>query len=140
MSTTEEISGITITDFEFGILSKNELGIYYVSTKTTNIPNIPGLFFGFIFNYSNNTGKTVEHRWEMILPNPPEMAKTIDGSTDVESITSDNRVVSHTYGLDTDTYAQYSINRIDPGDPSGEWLMEIYIGDRLYKTFTFNVI
>ena len=139
MGVTEEISGITITNFEFGILSKDELGIYYVSTKTTNIPNIPGLFFGFIFHYSNNTGKPVEHRWEMILPNPPEMAKTIDGSTDVESIRSENRVVSHTYGLDTDTYAQYSINRIDPGDPPGEWLMEIYIGDRLYKRFTFNV-
>lgn len=139
MGLREEISGITITNFEFGLLEKDESGVYYVSDKTKTIPNIPGLHFGFIFNYSNNTGKTVEHRWEMILPGKPEVTETIDGSTDIEYSPLEKRVISSTEGLDVDGSIQYSVNRIDPGDPSGEWVMKIYIGSRLYKTVIFNV-
>ncbi len=139
MEVREQISGITITGFEFGLLEKDENGVYYVSKKTKSIPNIPGVHFGFIFHYINDTGKTVEHRWEMILPKEPETAQTIDGSTDIEYVPQENRVVSSTVGLDVDSSIHYSVNRIDPGDPSGRWVMEIYIGDQLYKTLVFDV-
>lgn len=139
METREHIAGVTITRFEFGLLEKDENGIYYVSKGTKSIPNIPGIHFGFIFSYENDTDKTVEHRWEMILPREPETARTIDGSTDIEYVAGENRVVSSTVGLDVDSSIQYSVNRIDPGDPSGRWVMEIYIGGQLYRTVVFDV-
>ncbi|MBN1572370.1 MAG: hypothetical protein JW984_04145 [Deltaproteobacteria bacterium] len=139
METREHIAGITITNFEFGLLAKDQYGMYYVSKKTKSIPNIPGIHFGFIFSYENDMGKTVGHRWEMILPREPKTAQTIDGSTDIEYLPGENRVVSATFGLDTESSIQYSVNRIDPGDPSGRWVVEIYIGDQLYRTVVFDV-
>ena len=139
MALREDVSGVIITDFQFGILEQDENGVYFVSKETRSIPNIPGLRFGFIFNYSNNTGRTVDHRWELILPGRPETARTIDGTTNVDYSPMENRVVSVTEGLTVDDSTQYSVNRIDPGDPSGQWAMEIYIGPHLYKTVIFNV-
>jgi hypothetical protein len=136
---TRTIAGVEIFSPVMGQFFRREDSIYPLVERTDSVPNVPGRLFGCVFEYINNTGRVVPYRWELVVPGAPGTAATIDGTTTVYRLADENRVVNHTEGLVPGQSAQYSINRIDPGDPPGRWTMELFVGGELLDTLTFFI-
>ncbi|MBN2225104.1 MAG: hypothetical protein JW765_10545 [Deltaproteobacteria bacterium] len=136
---TRTIAGVVISDPVAGLFVKEGDLFLPLVERTEYVPNVPGQLFGCVFDYTNDTGRVVPYHWELTLPGTPGTAATIDGTTAVFRLADENRVVVHADGLFPGESAQYSVNRIDPGDPSGKWIMELYVGSELFDAFIFFV-
>ena len=126
----EEIAGIEITSFKYGIIQKDSEGINQLFKETDTIPYNED--FGWQIEYSSK--KDVIYYCKLYTPAKP--AVVAKGNITIDDTTYKSPEYIFERGNKTYTFKW----GLDPGDPSGKYIEEIYIGGQLYKTITFNIL
>ena len=135
-SIAEEISGVEITDFKAGLL-KMDGDWRIVYKETTTIPMEVGSEFGVTFHYNNTTGKEVEERTDWYLPGSP---RTSISEYEESSIEDDNKHFTGLFAIPTGGGSHVDRVTFTEGDPLGKYILEIYIGGKLFKTIEYIVV
>jgi len=126
------------------VVTKTEFGVRIVNSEgkvnffpTTTVPLKEGDAYGWKITLDNYQGK-VKWREVLSLPKPPETWITQDHKN--FSISKDGKTAISTR---TETPVNGVIENfwsISPGDPVGEYKIEVYIDERLIGNFAFEVV
>ena len=119
---------------EFGILDEN--GENYIFKETNHIPNKVGITYGWNIHLTTHK-EVVTWKEEFILPSPAVEWADINKN----EVTVDNNkkaaITKRTVIPENGWINNYW--SISKGDPSGKYMMKIYIDDSLVKTFVFFI-
>lgn len=127
---------IKVTKAEFGVFRRDKGGkITFIPTK--KVPLEEGLAYGWRLQLKNYKGKVT---WKEIfrLPKLPLTWGTQNGENFNLSNNGTAAVTTR-----TDEVKQGIVKnswKVTPGDPSGNHLIEVYIGDRHIASFEFEVV
>lgn len=121
---------------EFGLFNPPDSGKpAFVATR--QVPLVPGQVYGWVVMV-NPTQEEVSWREEFTLPgkpatwggSDPNASQTI--SSDQKTSVKEGKVVPDR-GVIANTWA------VAPGDPQGRYVIRVFIGNRLARTFEFDV-
>jgi hypothetical protein len=119
----------------FGIFAAKQAGKpNELATETLTIPlKLAATGFRWGYDVSPSDASQYTHRAVVYLPRPPAaVTGSLQASQDSPTI-----VKTPTYrAKGRDDYAF----TFDGGDPLGEWKIEIFVNDRLTRTFKFQVV
>jgi len=119
----------------FGIFAAKQAGKpNEIATQTLTIPlKLEATGFRWGYEISPQDAAEYTHRAVVYLPRPPA-AVTGDLETSQDSPTIVKTPKYKVTARDDYTFT------FDEGDPLGEWKIEIFINDRLTRTFKFQVV
>jgi hypothetical protein len=120
----------------FGIIARDDLGNYFISKETTNIPRKfreTGFRFGYEVVPPDQNPYTCQ--FVVHLPSPPDaitggIAQVNPGKPST-TITSQKKEISGR--------SYIALMWFDPGDPVGDYSVDVFVNGKLLKTIKFNV-
>lgn len=119
----------------FGIFAPKQAGkSNEIATQTLTIPlKLEATGFRWGYDISPQDAAEYTHRAVVYLPRPPAaVTGSLETSQDSPTIVKTPKYKAT--GRDDYTFT------FDEGDPLGEWKIEIFINDRLTRTFRFQVV
>lgn len=125
----------TVEDARFGVIKQTPEGGLSVA-ETQRIPNRQGVTYGWVIRLDKDRDK-VRWREEFVLPGAPEQwnlggAESIEVSEDGTTAITERTVATN----DGEIANWWSVAA---GDPSGEYVMRVYVEGNLVKTFDFRL-
>jgi hypothetical protein len=124
-----------LQQIRFGIIATKQAGQPYMLTQETLVIPLRLKATGFRWGYEILIENSTEYRHRAVfhLPAPPvNITGGLEGSKDSPTIV--NTPESKGRGRTIEPF------HFDAGDPLGEWKIEIFINDRLTRTFKFQVV
>lgn len=124
-----------VEEAQFGLIKQTPEGDLLVE-ETKRIPNREGVVYGWLIRL-NTDREQVTWREEFVLPTAPEQWNT--GGEEAITISEDRTTATteHTVGVDDGEIANWW--GVAEGDPSGQYVMRVYIEGELAETFEFRL-
>lgn len=119
----------------FGIFATKQAGkSNEIATQTLTIPlKLEATGFRWGYDVSPQNAAEYTHRAVVYLPRPPA---AVTGNLETSQ---DSPTIVKTPKYKATARDDYSFT-FDEGDPLGEWKIEIFINDKLTRTFKFQVV